>query len=201
MRRKLSKAFEMSGGCDYLSCMGSQYKIRDLEGLYFMTFTIIGWIDLFIRDEYRDCILDSFKFCIDHKGFNLHAYVIMTSHIHLIASSREGHKLQETIRDMKKFTSKQLINLIKTIPESRREWMLNKFEDEAKRTKRGKDHILWQEGYHAKQIVTNNFLEQKLNYIHENPVKAGFVSKAADYTYSSARNYSGEIWVIEVDLL
>jgi REP element-mobilizing transposase RayT len=125
----------------------------------------------------------------------------MTSHIHLITSSREGYKLQETIRDMKKFTSKQLINLIKTIPESWREWMLNKFEDEANRTKRGQDYIVWQEGYHAKQIVTNNFLDQKLNYIHENPVKAGFVSKAVDYIYSSARNYSAEIGVIEVDLL
>ena len=79
--------------------------------------------------------------------------------------------------------------------------MLNKFQYEAQRTKRGQDYLLWQEGYHAKQIETNHFLDQKLEYIHNNPVEAGFVSNPEDYLYSSARMYSGEQGVMEIDNL
>ena len=58
-----------------------------------MTFTVVGWVDLFIRNSYRDCILDSFTYCNKNKGLRIHAYVIMTSHIHLIASAQEGFNL------------------------------------------------------------------------------------------------------------
>jgi len=100
---------------------------------------------------------------LDHftksKGLNVHAYVIMTSHLHLILSSKEGFDLVATIRDFKKkFTSKKLINLIQERPESRREWMLNKFNHEAQRTKRGIKYILWKESCHGKQIGANKFL-------------------------------------------
>ena len=152
---------------------------------------------MFVRNAYRDCIINALTYCKENKGLTVHAYVVMTSHIHFILSANEGKELSAIIRDFKKHTSKELIKLIKEIPESRREWLLNKFSYEAKRTKRGKDYILWQEGYHAKQLETNEFLEEKLNYIHENPVEAGFVSRAEDYLYSSARDYCGEQGVLE----
>lgn len=144
--------------------MGSRYKIRDQDGLYSLTFTIVGWIDLFVRNAYRNCLIDSLNYCMKHKGLSIHAFVIMTSHVHLIVSSKKDFKLQNTIRDLKKHTSKELITLIKTVPESRWEWMLNKFGFEAQRIKRGSQYILWQEGYHGKQIETNKFLDQKINY-------------------------------------
>ncbi len=125
----------------------------------------------------------------------------MTSHIHAILSAEVGKDLVGIIRDLKKHTSKQLIELIKTTPESRKEWLLNKFEYEAQRTKRGSNYLLWQEGYHAKLIETSSFLDTKLDYIHNNPVEGGFVSRSEDYVYSSARNYCGELGVIEVELL
>ncbi len=59
--------------------MGSRYKIRDESGLYFVTFTVIGWVDLFVRNAYRDCIIDSLKYCQKEKGLIVHAFVIMTS--------------------------------------------------------------------------------------------------------------------------
>ncbi len=181
--------------------MGSRYKIKDKEGLYFVTFTVTGWVDLFIRNDYRNCLIDSFQYCVTKKGLNVHAFVIMTSHVHAILSATEGADLIGIIRDLKKFTSKQLIDLIRTIPESRREWLLNKFRFEANRKLRGKYFQVWQEGYHGVQIETNEFLEQKLTYIHENPVFAGFVTRPEDYLYSSARNYCDEPGVMEVVIL
>lgn len=179
--------------------MGSKYKIRDKDGLYFVTFTVVRWVDLFIRNSYRECLLESFRYCIENKGLRLHAYCIMTSHLHAILSSDED--LVSIIRDFKKFTSKRLIELIKEVPESRLEWMLNKFSYEAQRRKRGKSYILWQEGYHAKQIETNQFLDEKLGYIHNNPVEGGFVELAEEFVFSSAKNYCGEQGFFEVELL
>jgi len=181
--------------------MANRYKIRENTGLYFVTFTIVGWVDLFIRRAYKDCLIDSLSFCVKEKGLRVHAYVIMSSHLHLIVSAEKDHDLVSTIRDFKKFTSKALIQLIKEVPESRREWMLNKFSYEANRTKRGSDYILWKEGYHAKQIETNDFLNEKLDYIHENPVEAGFVNSPEEYLYSSARNYSGKESMMSIELL
>ncbi len=181
--------------------MSSRYKVRDQEGLFFVTFTIIGWVDLFTRQTYRDCVIDALQYCIRHKGLQVHAYVIMSSHIHAIISAEAGHELSSIIRDFKKYTSKSFIRLIKEIPESRREWLLNKFRYEAQKTRRGKDYIVWREGYHAKQIETNEFLDQKLTYIHQNPVEADIVSRPEDYIYSSARNYSEEESVLPLVML
>ena len=73
--------------------MGNRYKIRDQEGLYFVTFTVVGWVDLFVRNSYRDCIIGSFEYCQEKKGLNVYAFVIMTSHIHAILSAHEGKHL------------------------------------------------------------------------------------------------------------
>ena len=185
----------------YFYYVGSRYKIRDNEGLFFITSTVIGWVDIFTRREYRDSLINSLKFCVENKGLILHAYVIMSNHFHAIVSCEQGTDLVTTIRDFKKFTSKEIIRLIKSIRESRREWLLNKFSYEAHRVQRGQDYILWKEGYHAIQIETNSFLDRKLEYIHNNPVKAGIVDRPEDYIYSSARNYCGEKGIIDVELL
>ncbi len=125
----------------------------------------------------------------------------MTSHLHLIVSSKEKYDLVSTIRDFKKFTSKELVKLIKDVPESRDVSLLNKFAYEANRTKRGANFTVWKTGYHAKELTTNEMIDQKRDYIHNNPVEAGFVSDPEHWLYSSARNYAGEKGVIEVTLL
>ena len=181
--------------------MSDRYTIKNSEGMFFITITIIGWVDVFTRKDYRDVIIDSLKYCQKEKGLILYAYVIMSSHIHMIIGSKSGFTLVDTIRDFKKFTAKQIIKLIKEIPESRREWLLNKFSFEANRTKRGKDYKFWQDGYHAKEIETIGFLEQKLDYVHNNPVESGIVLSPEEYLYSSAKNYAGHPEkLIEVEL-
>lgn len=155
--------------------MGNAYKIINKEGVYFMTFTVIGWVDIFTRKNYRDIVVDSFKYCQQQKGLILYGYVIMSSHVHLIVSTHAEYDLVAAIRDFKKFTSKAIIKSIQEIGESRREWLLNKFSFEAKRVKRGEKYKLWKDGYYAKEILSVQFLRQKLDYIHNNPVEAGIV--------------------------
>ena len=72
----------------YLQSMGRKYAIRDQEALHFVTFTVVNWIDLFVRDAYKEIIVDSLKYCQHEKGLSIHAYCIMTSHVHAILSAR-----------------------------------------------------------------------------------------------------------------
>lgn len=115
--------------------MSEKYKVRDKEAIYFITITVVDWVDLISRPVNKHILVDSLSFCQTNKGLIIHAYVIMPSHLHIIARSKEGFHLEDTVRDFKKFTSKELINAIKEYPESRREWLLSKFSFAAGRTK------------------------------------------------------------------
>ncbi len=103
------------------------YAIRNQNAMHFLTFAVCGWIDLFTRKEYKDILLDSFKYCQKEKGLILYAYVIMTNHIHLIAKASEGFILSDIIRDFKKFTHHTMMPIIQSDKESRRLWMLHQF--------------------------------------------------------------------------
>ena len=88
------------------------YIIYNQQAIYYMTFTIVGWIDVFSRQSYRDIVIESFKYCQQYKGLHLHAYVIMSNHIHLIASVDEGKRISDFVRDCKKFTAKRILEEI-----------------------------------------------------------------------------------------
>jgi len=182
--------------------MSSGCKIGDQTGLYFMTFTVVGWVDLFSRKTYKDIVIESFKYCQAHKGLNLFAYVIMTNHIHLLASSEVGD-ISGFIRDFKNFTTKRFLEVIETTEESRRDWLKIVFDYHAK-LKPKQSHQIWIHESHPEHIYSQKFIEQKIDYIHNNPVRAGIVEYADDYLYSSARNYANRespIEVIKVDFL
>lgn len=176
------------------------YKIRDQHSKYYLTFTVIDWIDVFTRKCYRDMILDSLEYCQKEKGLLVHGYVIMSNHVHCILSSKTG-KLSDTIRDFKSHTSKQIINSIQEDNESRKEWMLALFERKGLKNIRNKTYQFWQQSNHPIELHTNHFTDQKLDYIHNNPVVSGWVEKPEEYIYSSAKNYAGEIGLIEVELI
>ena len=109
------------------------YKIRDQHGLYFLTFTIVGWIDLFSRQIYRDIFIKNMKHCQQNKQLSIGAYVIMTNHVHLIWQSKSG-KLSDTLRDFKSFCTKEFIQAIEKENESRKDWLLHMFRFYANRT-------------------------------------------------------------------
>ncbi len=164
--------------------MSEKYKVIDSTMPTFITLTLVGWVDLFIRPVYSEVIDRSLNYCISNKGLQVHGYVYMTSHLHLIVSS-VTEELQNIIRDFKKFTSKELIKVIKEHPESRREWLLNKFSYEAKRTGRAVNYKVWQDGFHPVLLDTVKKIEQRLNYIHYNPKEAGFIYHERDWVNSS----------------
>jgi len=170
--------------------------------LYFVSFATVGWIDVFTRIIYRDIIVESVKYCQKEKGLNLYAWVIMTNHVHLIVEAREGFLMEHIIRDLKRHTSKQLLKTIIENPvESRREWMLAIFKSAGNYNSNNKNYQFWQQNNRPIELWTTEVLMQKLEYLHANPVEAGFVDKAEDYLYSSARDYCGEKGLIDVLLL
>ena len=107
--------------------MSTGYQIKDQSALYYLTLQVVDWIDIFSRLVYRDIVIDSLRYCQLNKGLQVFAYVIMSNHVHLIANSGISD-LSNTLRDFKKFTSRNILEEIETGNESQKEWMLNRFE-------------------------------------------------------------------------
>ena len=180
--------------------MKEGYIIRDQEKIHFITAAVVDWIDVFTRKSYKDVIIECLSFCIKNKGMLLYGYVIMSNHIHLIIQSNGG-KLSDLIRDFKKFTAKSILDKIQNEPESRSEWMLERFKKATETHSRNTNFQFWQYGNHAEEVYSHKFMWSKLDYIHLNPVRAGIVEKASHYTYSSAGNYVNNQGVIEVEIV
>ena len=177
--------------------MTTGYQIKEQDKLYFITLQVVDWIDVFTRECYRKIIVENLCYCVNHKGLEIYAWVIMSNHIHMLVKS-EKEELSNTIRDFKSYTSKVILHAIQETDESRREWMLRQFKFATFRHKRNDQYQFWSHDNHAVLVFSGKFLEQKLNYIHNNPVRAGIVSKPEDYRYSSARDYGDEEGLIPV---
>ena len=107
--------------------MDIQYRITG--EVYFVTVTVIDCVDIFSRPSYKHIIIESLEYCQEQKGLLIYAWVLMTNHLHMIVGSNRENKISDRLRDFKKFTSKEIINTLKAdIQESRRDWMLNRFE-------------------------------------------------------------------------
>lgn len=165
------------------------YKIFDQGAVYFVSFAVIGWVDVFTRKEYKDTIIENLKYCQENKGLVIYGWCIMSNHLHLIISAKENN-LSNVLGDFKKFTSKKLINSILAHPgESRKEWMIEIFKKAGEKNSRNSYYQFWQQSNQPKIIYTPQFAKQKLEYIHNNPVEAGVIEKAEEFIYSSARDY------------
>ncbi len=150
--------------------MGFAYRIINQHNTHFITCTVYQWVDVFSRKTYADIFLDSIRYCQQSKGLKVYGWVIMTNHVHLIIGSDEQN-LSDIIRDFKKFTATQIIKTITSNEkESRKHWLLWLL-------KKADRICFWEEGYHGEEVWSQDFLESKLNYIHQNPVRAGFVEK------------------------
>jgi REP element-mobilizing transposase RayT len=172
--------------------MSRKYKFHNESGVYFVTFATQNWVDVFTRNEYKDILIENLNFCQENKGLELFAWCIMTNHVHLIARTKEGFTLPDFLRDFKKYTAKAIIKAIKENQrESRKEWLLEMFKTE-------NGYRFWRGDNKPIEIWSNHVFDQKLQYIHNNPVEAGLVFRAEDYIYSSAIDYAGEKGLLEI---
>ena len=180
--------------------MADAYQIKNQTGLYFLTLQVVGWTDIFTRKCYRDIIIDSFVYCRKSKGLKVYSYVIMSNHVHCIVSAENN--LSDVVRDFKKFTSKEILKLVnENTQESRKEWLLMIFKYHAKFNKRVEKFQFWTHENHAVELTSNEMIESRINYIHQNPVKAGYVEQEHEFIYSSAKNFAGLINLMEIDEL
>ena len=181
----------------------TKYKSYHVPGhLYFVTTTVVGRKKILSRPTIARIILESLDFLRRDGRIKLFSYVIMPDHLHLIVLPLEYRGRNQTIsdlmRDFKKFTSKRIIEKLK---EEKREVLLSFFSRRAKGY-RGQMYKVWEEGFFDENIFTQDFLNQKIQYIHYNPVRKGFVTEPEDYRFSSAKGFmSDSKYVMQIDEL
>ncbi len=173
--------------------MSRNYKFRNPDGLYFVSFAVAKWIDVFSRNEYKDLLIKSLEFCQREKGMEIYAWCIMNNHMHLVFRSVKGQKPELLLGDFKRFTSKAIVKAIMENPvQSRKEWMLVCFKRAGAESSNVKGYQFWQHNNQPIELWSHKVTLQKINYVHNNPVKGGLVNNPQDYDYSSARDYAGE---------
>ncbi|MEO7531728.1 MAG: transposase [Sediminibacterium sp.] len=164
----------------------SELRKANYDAQFFITITVVSWVDVFTRKPYCEELVKNIRYCQENKGLELYAYVIMTNHIHLIAGQKEG-RLNSLLRDFKSYSAKQLLAMIYDNPmESRRDWMKIVFQYNAKFQRQNAENMFWQKTNHPIDCYSPKIFRQKANYIHENPVRAGLVAKPEEWWYSSA---------------
>ncbi|MCB0195658.1 MAG: transposase [Anaerolineae bacterium] len=169
----------------------SRYKFIDPTQPHFMTCTVLHWIPVFTRQETVSTLLDSLQFLIDD-GLTLYAYVILENHMHLVAQS------PQLDRDIARFKSYTASSIIQYLEKKRVKIILDQLAFYKKAHKRDRTYQFWQEGVHPQWVQGRGVMQQKVDYIHQNPVERGYVDKPEHWRYSSARNYAGRVGLIEV---
>lgn len=178
--------------------MSRNYKFHNPEGVYFVSFAVVEWLDVFTRNEYKNIILESLQYCQKEKGMEIFAWCIMTNHVHLIFRSIKGQKPEMLLGDFKRFTSKAIVQAIKDNPqESRKMWLLEQFLKAGAKSSNVDKYQFWRHDNKPIELWSNKVINEKISYIHNNPVEEGLVFYPEDYVYSSAKDYSGDKGILE----
>ncbi|MBL0048274.1 MAG: transposase [Bacteroidetes bacterium] len=176
----------------------SEFRKTYPHEIYFITLTVVGWIDVFTRKRYAEIVIENLIYCQQKEGLKIFAYVLMSNHLHLIVNRESEKNLTELLGRFKSFTAKEILKSIaSTSEESRKEWLLYLFAFFAKKNKQYHKYHFWQYTNYPVLLDSTAIIEQKINYIHENPVKAGKVTDESYYVYSSA-NPDGPILIDEL---
>ncbi|GGI52479.1 transposase [Mucilaginibacter galii] len=181
--------------------MSRKYKFHNKEGLYFASFATIYWIDVFTRPLYNEIIVDSMNYCKSNLGMEVYCWCIMTNHVHLIYKAKDNNP-EIILGRFKEHTAKQLIKSIESnVQESRKEWMLWMFKRAAAKSSNVKTNQFWQHHNKPIELWSAEVIEQKADYIHNNPVEAGFVNEPEHWKYSSAIDYAGGKGLVSIEYL
>jgi len=172
----------------------TRYKIYNVEQPHFLTKTVVEWIPLFVNPEIVSLLFDSLRFIQKERKVTFYAYVIMEHHLHCIASAPD---LGKTIKEFKSYTARTIIDYLKGRNATS---LLEELVRSKLNHKKGSDYQLWQEGSHPEEIYSEKMLIQKIEYIHNNPVRRGYVDEPKHWRYSSARNYEGMEGLLEIKI-
>ena len=173
----------------------SRYKTFREGETYFATCSTLNWLPLFVQPELAQIVLDAMRFAHDNGRLILHAYVLMEDHFHIVGSSQQ---FSDVLRSMKSFTARSIIDSLRARGYSD---ILDQLRFFKKRHKQNQTYQVWQEGFHPEAICSEAMLVQKIEYIHNNPVKRGFVDNPSHWRYSSARQYDGHEGVAPIEVL
>jgi REP element-mobilizing transposase RayT len=171
--------------------MSRKYKMANPEGMYFVSFAVVYWMDVFVREEYMGIISDSLNYCSKEKGLELFGYCLMPSHMHMVFRDKNNEP-SKLLKEFKTHTSKAIRKAIEeNAQESRKEWILWMMKRAAEKKSNVSNYQFWQHHNKPIELWTNAVIDQKMDYMHSNPVVSGFVSKPEDWKYSSAGDYTG----------
>lgn len=171
----------------------SRYKIYEPTHPHFITCTVLHWIPIFTNKESVQIVFESLQYLQCNHNLNLYAYVILENHLHLVASSDD---IAKDIARFKSYTAREILNLLK---KRNIKTILDQLEFYKKAHKVDREFQLWQEGIQPKLIQSEQMMIDRINYIHNNPIKRGYVDEAKHWRYSSARDYEGDDGLIDIE--
>ena len=171
----------------------SRYKVYEPTYPHFITLTILHWIPLFTNTRSVDILLECFRYLQEHDNLKIYSYVILENHLHLVASSDD---ISKTMKKFKSYTAKKLLELLE---KENIHTILEQLAFYKKAHKKMTTYQVWQEGMQAKLIQNEKMMIQKIEYIHNNPIKRGYVDVAWHWRYSSARDYEGEKGLLDIE--
>jgi REP element-mobilizing transposase RayT len=162
-----------------------RYRVTAEAAVYFVTYSVVEWLPVFVSEATCRVITDSLTFCHANKYLGINAFVIMPTHVHAIVFDRQwnSERLQKTLTDFRKYTGRSLCDFFETRPP---QCFVNTFRTASTDDR---ERRFWQPSRHPEAIETEKFWRQKLDYLHENPCRKGLVRRAADWRYSSAAYY------------
>jgi REP element-mobilizing transposase RayT len=171
----------------------SRYVITEPDKPHFLTCTVVEWLPVFTRPSAVQILLESWQYLRENDGLRLYGYVVLENHLHFLA---QAERLGECASRFKSFTARRIIDHLQARGE---ESLLNRLRSAKCAHKADRAHQFWQEGSHAELVESEAVMRQKLEYIHANPVRRGYVDRAEHWRYSSARNYAGEAGLMPLD--
>ncbi|GAB4253964.1 MAG: hypothetical protein Kow0065_00530 [Methylomicrobium sp.] len=172
----------------------SRYTITEPNKPHFLTCTVLEWLPVFTRPETVQIVLDCWQYQCKEQGMKLYGFVVLENHLHFVAQSE---RLDKCVHSFKSYTARKIIDYL---DKHRVERILTRLRFAKRAHKTDRTHQFWQEGTHAELILNDEMMRQKLEYIHNNPVKRGYVAKPEHWRYSSAANYFGGEPLLDVDL-
>jgi len=187
-----SNALRWNGYCDNstnknrIIMSRTRYKIlKDDTNPYFVTSTVVNWFPLLENSDIAHIILNSLAFLQKEKRIIIYAYVLMKTHLHLVVSAAD---LSKEMANFRSYTARKSIDFFK---EHGRQDILQSLSQQKLSLRVDRDYQFWQEGLQPKRIYDRKMMQQKIMYIHENPVRKGYVVKAENWLSSSAGIYDG----------